>query len=112
MRSTDRYAFEDIRCEIGGASLPVANLSLGGFFVACVPPLPRGQGVAFELVFPSGGRIPALGRVAWVNGTDEAGNPQLPVGCGISITKIAFPDKLALVQVLKRASTPPVRQSV
>jgi len=28
----------------------------------------------------------------------------LPAGCGITITKIAFPDKLALIDRLRRAS--------
>src|SRR5688572_30729148 len=112
MLSTDRYSLEDIRCELGGASLPVANLSLGGFFVVCAPPLPLGQVVAFELVFPSARRISALGRVAWVNRPDVVGKGQLPVGCGINITQIAFPDKLAIVQLLKRASSAAVRPSV
>ena len=51
-----------------------------------------------------GWRAPAVGRVAWVNGQESA-SPSLPMGCGITITKIAFPDKLALVDRLRRAST-------
>ena len=31
--------------------------------------------------------------------------PDLPTGCGITITKIAFPDKLALVDRLRRAAS-------
>lgn len=112
MRSTDRFALLDVRCELGDASLPVANLSMGGFFVVCQPPLPRGQVLAFDLVFPSGGRIPALGRVAWVNDPGAVRNPKLPIGCGVTITRIAFPDKLAIVQLLKRVSTVAPRPSV
>jgi hypothetical protein len=44
--------------------------------------------------------------VAWVNGQESA-SPTLPTGCGITITKIAFPDKLALVDRLRRAATVP-----
>ena len=104
MRSTDRFSIEDVRCDVGGSSHPVANLSLGGFFVACEPPLPAGHSVAFDLVFADGWRVPAVGRVAWVNG-DIDSKRDLPTGCGITITKIAFPDKLALVDRLRRAAT-------
>lgn len=103
MRSTDRFSIEDVRCHVGGHSLEVANLSVGGFFVACEPPLPLSQSVAFELVFADGWRAPAVGRVAWVNGSSGAASG-LPTGCGITITKIAFPDKLALIDRLRRAS--------
>lgn len=102
MRSTDRFSLRDVRCELGGSSLPVANLSVGGFFVACDPPLPTGHAVSFELTFPAGIRIPAVGRVAWVNSPESVRNEGLPTGCGISITKIAFPDKLAIIDVLRR----------
>ena len=81
-------------------------MSLGGFFVACAPPLPAGHSVAFDLVFADGWRVPAVGRVAWVNGQIDS-KPELPTGCGITITKIAFPDKLALVDRLRRASAVP-----
>jgi hypothetical protein len=106
MRSTDRFSIEDVRCHVGGSSHAVANLSLGGFFVACEPPLPAGHSVAFDLVFGDGWRVPAVGRVAWVNGEIDT-KPDLPTGCGITITKIAFPDKLALVDRLRRAATVP-----
>jgi Tfp pilus assembly protein PilZ len=103
VRSTDRFLIEDVRCSVGGALFDVANLSVGGFFVACEPPLPIGHSVAFELVFADGWRAPAVGRVAWVNGL-EPSTPSLPTGCGITITKIAFPDKLALIDRLRRAA--------
>ncbi len=44
-----------------------------------------------------------MGRVAWVNDPEAPRNPALPPGCGITITKIAFTDKLAIVQLLRRA---------
>jgi len=77
MRSTDRFAIEDVRCDVAGATLAVTNLSVGGFFVACEPPLPLGQSVAFDLVFGDGWRASAVGRVAWVNAQD--GWPRLDV---------------------------------
>jgi len=104
MRSSDRFAMDDVRCEVDGTSLAVANLSVGGFFVACDSPLPAGQSVAFALVFPDGWRAAAVGRVAWVNGQDSLRTPGLPAGFGITITEIAFPDKLALVGRLRTAS--------
>jgi Tfp pilus assembly protein PilZ len=104
MRSTDRFSLRDVECALGGHSLPVANLSVGGFYVACEPPLPLGQSVAFELVFADGWRMPAVGRVAWVNGSPAPATSGLPAGCGITITKIAFPDKLAIIDRLRRAS--------
>ena len=102
MRSTDRFSLQDVKCLLGDHSLPVANLSVGGFYVACTPPLPLAQSVAFELVFGDGWRMAAVGRVVWVNGDGVASG--LPPGCGITITKIAFPDKLAIVERLRRAS--------
>lgn len=112
MRSTDRFSIKDVRCDIGGATLPVANLSVGGFYVACEPPLPLAQAVAFELVFADGWRVAAVGRVVWVNGDGGAVSSGLPAGCGITITKIAFPDKLAIVDRLRRAQEAPVERRV
>ena len=103
MRSTDRFSIDDVRCHVAGAALPVANLSVGGFYIACDPPLPLAQSLALELVFADGWRMPAVGRVVWVN-AGSAASPGLPKGCGITITQIAFPDKLALVDRLRRAN--------
>lgn len=110
MRSTDRFSLQDVKCLLGGHSLPVANLSLGGFYVACTPPLPLAQSVAFDLVFGDGWRLSAVGRVVWVNGDETAAPSGLPPGCGITITKIAFPDKLALVDRLRRAPESPAER--
>ena len=103
MHSTDRFRLDDVRCELDGRSLAVANLSVGGFFIACEPPLPLEQSVAFDLVFGDGWRVAGVGRVAWVNAPGGSESPALPVGCGITITRIAFPDKLAIVDRLRRA---------
>jgi hypothetical protein len=108
MLSTDRFSLQDVTCDVGGRVLPVANLSVGGFFVVCDPPLPLAQSVAFDLVFADGWRVAAVGRVVWVNGGQSQPTSPLPVGCGITITKIAFPDKLAIVDRLRRADEPPI----
>jgi Tfp pilus assembly protein PilZ len=107
MRSTDRFAVEDVRCELAGAAHDVADLSVGGFFVAADTPLPVGQSVAFELTFPDGWRVKAVGRVAWVNGPDGARRAELPIGFGITVTQIAFPDKLAIIGRLRSAVRQP-----
>ena len=62
MRSTDRFSIEDVRCDVAGASLAVTNLSVGGFYVACEPPLPMGHSVAFDLVFGDGWRASVHAR--------------------------------------------------
>jgi hypothetical protein len=103
MRSTDRFSLADVTCHIGGHALAVANLSVGGFFVVCEPPLPLSQSVAFDLAFADGWRASAVGRVVWVNGGSAAPTSGLPTGCGITITRIAFPDKLAIIDRLRRA---------
>ena len=110
MRSTDRFSIEHVRCQVNGALLAVANLSVGGFYVACDPPLPLAQSVAFELIFADGWRVAAVGRVVWVNGGAGAAASGLPTGCGITITKVAFPDKLAIVDRLRRASESPAER--
>src|SRR5262249_31435128 len=103
MRSSDRYSLADVQCAVGGHDLPGASLSVGGFYVACETPFPLGQSVAFELRFADGWRLAAVGRVAWVNEPGAADAAGLPTGCGITITKIAFPDKLAIIDRLRRA---------
>lgn len=109
MRSKDRIALDDARCVLDGESLAVANLSLGGFFVATDKPLIAGQVVALRLQV-AGRDIPLFGKVAWVNEKDAPRQPGLPAGFGVAITRIELPDKVALVEILRRhARRPPVR---
>ena len=106
MKSRDRIRLDDARCLLDGQALPVANLSLGGFFVATETPLIAGQVVALRLQV--GGRdIPIFGKVAWVNAYDEPRQPELPAGFGVAITRIDLADKVALVDILRRASRRP-----
>ena len=106
MKSRDRVHLEDARCVLDGEALPVANLSLGGFFVATGRPLLAGQIVALRLQV--GGReIPIFGKVAWVNGADAPRHTDLPPGFGVAITRIDLADKVALVEILRQASRRP-----
>jgi Tfp pilus assembly protein PilZ len=109
MRSKDRIALEDARCLLDGESLEVANLSLGGFFVATEKPLISGQVLALRLQV-AGRDIALFGKVAWVNEKDAPRRPGLPPGFGVAITRIELPDKVALVEILRRhARRPPAR---
>ena len=106
MKSRDRVHLADARCVLDGEDLPVANLSLGGFFVATERPLLAGQIVALRLKV--GGRdLPIFGKVAWVNGVDAPQHAELPPGFGVSITRIDLADKVALVEILRQASRRP-----
>ena len=106
MKSRDRIHLDDARCVMDGVALPVANLSLGGFFVATDRPLVAGQVVALRLTV--GGRdIPIFGKVAWVNGADAPRHPEMPPGFGVAITRIDLADKVALVDILRQASRRP-----
>src|SRR5687767_2452769 len=49
MRDKDRFRPEQAECLVDGRAHPVANLSLGGFFVIAEAPLPVGQTVALRL---------------------------------------------------------------
>ena len=105
MKSGDRFFINGITCEYGGHTLRVANVSVGGLFVATDLPLLVGQ--VLELHLALDGREPfrVLARVSWFNDPEAPKAPDLPQGFGIQITKIGLADKLAIVDVLKR--TPP-----
>ena len=106
MKATDRYLVSDIACQLNGRVVPVLNLSVGGFFVATDDlPIP-GQVVDLELRLPKRSPFGVLAKVTWINRpapTDAKGRA-LPQGFGVKITQIAFPDKLAILDLLKRSS--------
>ena len=66
MRGRDRVSSFDVTCEWDGEARAVANLSLGGFFVASDNPLPVGQVVALHLLLPDR-PLSVEGKVAWIN---------------------------------------------
>jgi len=40
--------------------------------------------------------------VTWLNDTELGPNRELPAGFGVKILRVAFPDKLAILDLLKR----------
>jgi hypothetical protein len=60
-----------------------ANLSRGGAFLRTSDPLPPGRRVLVEIPVPGGGRIDAIGRVAWTRTVLEPGAP--PGECGVGV---------------------------
>jgi Tfp pilus assembly protein PilZ len=106
MKSRDRLTVDDARCMLDGESLPIKNLSLGGFFVATERPLIHGQVVALR-VLVADREIPVIGKVAWVNEREAPRQPELPGGFGVAITRIDLTDKVALVEILRRRSRRP-----
>ena len=91
---------------LDGETLPVADLSLGGFFVATDRPLITGQVVALRLRVADR-EIPLFGKVAWVNERDAPRRAGLPPGFGVAITRIDLTDKVALVDILRRSAPRP-----
>jgi hypothetical protein len=45
-----------------------------------------------------------MGKVVWINEADGARAAGLPRGFGFKITRIALPDKIAILDFLKRAA--------
>ena len=105
MRGSDRFFVDGIQCEYDGRALPVANVSVGGLFVATELPLLVGQVVELQLGLHGREPFRVLARVSWFNDPESPKAPDLPQGFGIQITRIGLADKLAIVDVLKR--TPP-----
>lgn len=105
MKAAERYFIDGVSCVLSGRVMPVANLSVGGLFAATgdEPPM-LGQLVALELSLKGRASFPLLGKVTWINDPARPKAPDLPQGFGIKITKIAFPDKLAILDLLKRSA--------
>ena len=103
MKASDRYLVKGVTCSLDGQSMKVANLSVGGLFAAtALPPMP-GQVVSLELTLGDRPPFPVLGTVTWINQADQPKVPELPQGFGVKITRVAFPHKLAILDLLKRA---------
>ena len=111
MKATDRFLTSDIACLLNGRLMPVLNLSVGGFFVATDDPPAPGQVIGLELRLAKRSPFGILAKVTWINRPDTPKARDLPQGFGVKITRIAFPDKLAILDVLKRSalSVPPSR---
>jgi hypothetical protein len=102
MKASDRYFVKGVTCSLDGHRLRVANLSVGGLFAATThPPMP-GQVVWLELTLGDRPPFPVMGTVTWINGHEKPKAADLPEGFGVKITRIAFPHKLAILDLLKR----------
>lgn len=104
MKSTDRFRVESVACTVHGRALPVVNLSVGGFFAATATPPPAGELLELELALPGRPPFRVMGKVVWINEADGARAAPLPRGFGVKITRIALPDKIAILDFLKRAA--------
>ena len=87
----------------------VVNLSVGGFFVETPAPLPKGHSARFELQMPGGRSVSLTGVVTWVNEPSAPMKLQTPPGFGVKIHRIAFPDKMALLALLREAQRTALR---
>lgn len=102
VKATDRYIVAGVTCAYDGAQLPVANLSVGGFFAVSDRRPIMEQVLSLELNLGPGRSFPVLGKVTWLNDAELGPNRELPAGFGVKILRVAFPDKLAILDVLKR----------
>jgi len=102
MKASDRFFVDGVRCTVLGAQLPVANLSVGGFYVASDQTPILGQILDLEMGLGDRPAFKMSGRVTWVNDPADPQAAELPRGFGIKIIRIDFQDKLAIVDFLKR----------
>jgi hypothetical protein len=102
MKASDRFFVDGVRCRVFGAEHPVANLSVGGFYVASEQTPILGQILDLEMVLGERPAFRMSGRVTWVKDPGDAQAAELPRGFGIKIIRIDFQDKLAIVDFLKR----------
>jgi hypothetical protein len=104
LKSTDRFLVEGVVCTLQGQPVPVVNLSVGGFFAATITPPPTGELLELEVTLKARPPFRVMGKVIWINEAERPRVPALPQGFGFKITHIALPDKIAIVDFLKRAS--------
>jgi hypothetical protein len=104
LKSTDRFLVEGVVCHVHGQALPVANLSVGGFFAATASPPPAGELLELELALTGQPPFRVTGKVVWINAADRVRADRLPCGFGFKITKIALPHKIAILDFLKRSA--------
>jgi PilZ domain-containing protein len=105
LKSTDRFLVEGVACTVHGRNLPVVNLSVGGLFAATTTnPPPPGELLEVEVTLKALPPFRVMGKVVWINEGERPRAPDLPQGFGFKITRIALPDKIAILDFLKRAS--------
>jgi len=112
MKSSDRFDVSGVSCSLHGRVLPVVNLSMGGLFAATEDPPAPGQVVDLQLDIGERPPFRVRGLVAWINPAGGRRARALPHGFGVKITQIAFPDKLALLGVLRRVEAEHSRRAL
>jgi Tfp pilus assembly protein PilZ len=100
MMKNDRYQIPGLTCTVDGRSLPVVNLSAGGFFVESSEPLPLGRTVTALLGVRDGVVFEVTAKVIWVNGSARPGVAHLPPGFGLKIQRMRFRDRMEILRVL------------
>jgi hypothetical protein len=103
MKGNDRYQIPGMTCTIDGRALPVANLSVGGFFVEAAEPLTLGRPVTAVLGIRDGMAFEVQAKVVWINGAVRPRVAHLPPGFGLKILRMSFPDKMELLRILGEA---------
>jgi Tfp pilus assembly protein PilZ len=106
MRGKDRYQIPGLTCTIDGRMQPVANLSVGGFFVETREPLVIGRVVTALLGIKHGVALEVTAKVAWVNDSVRPRVAHLPPGFGLKIERISFGDRMEIVRLLGEARPP------
>jgi hypothetical protein len=109
MKGSDRYRLNGVSCRVGDHVWRIVNLSVGGFFVESKEPLPKGHSARFELLLPGGRNVSLTGLVTWVNEPNAPLKPETPAGFGVKIHRIAFPDKMVLLAMLRETQPASLR---
>jgi Tfp pilus assembly protein PilZ len=105
MKGNDRYPIPGLTCTIDGRTQPVANLSVGGFFVETSEPEVIGRVVTALLAIKGGVALEVMGKVAWVNDAVRPRVAHLPPGFGLKIQRISFRDRMEILRLLGEAGT-------
>jgi len=104
LKSTDRFLVQGVACTVHGRPVPVVNLSVGGLFAATTTPPPAGELLELEVTLPARPPFRVMGKVIWINEAEQPRASGLPRGFGFKITRIALPDKIAILDFLKCAA--------
>jgi len=109
MKGTDRYYLHGVTCRLQDREVPVANLSVGGFFAATEEPPGIGDVVTVQLRLNDRAPITVQGKVTWINVPDRPRVPELPPGFGLKILRASFADRMEILRILGDADPAAMR---
>jgi len=109
MKGTDRYYLDGVTCMLNDREMPVANLSVGGFFAATEDPPAIGDIVTVQLRINERPLVSVQGKVAWRNVPERPRVPHLPAGFGLKILRAPFADRMEILRVLGEAGPAAMR---